>query len=131
MTLYRPVGLKELRLIAEADFRAFPPRLPIQPIFYPVLNEEYAAFIARQWNTKDPVSDYIGFVLQFEVEDAYVSQFEVQTVGARVHQELWVPAEALDEFNGHIVGPIRVVAAFPGAKCECEVDTNTLLPVGW
>ena len=40
--MYRPVGPKELELIAAAGYREFPPRLPEQPIFYPVLNEEYA-----------------------------------------------------------------------------------------
>ena len=38
--LSRPVGGNELRLIAESGFRSFPPPLPGQPIFYPVLNEE-------------------------------------------------------------------------------------------
>ena len=39
ITLFRPVGPKELELIRAANFRAFPPRLPDQPIFYPVLTE--------------------------------------------------------------------------------------------
>ncbi len=47
MILFRPVGTKELELIAQLDFCAFPPRLEIQPIFYPVLNFDYAAQIAR------------------------------------------------------------------------------------
>ncbi len=37
MILYRPVGMDELRLIYGAGMRSFPPRLPEQPIFYPVL----------------------------------------------------------------------------------------------
>jgi len=36
----------------------------------------------------------------------------VHTVGARSHRELWVPAEDLDEFNRHIVGPIEVIHTF-------------------
>ena len=32
-TLYRPIGQKELDLIAESGFTKFPPRLPEQPIF--------------------------------------------------------------------------------------------------
>ncbi len=42
MILYRPVGLAEYQLIADSGFTAFPPRLPQQPIFYPVLNQQYA-----------------------------------------------------------------------------------------
>jgi len=110
LTLYRPVGPKELALIEEFGWLGFPPRLPDQPIFYPVLNEEYAVEIARDWNVKESGA---GFVTRFEVEKAYVEQFPVQTVGARRHQELWVPAEELEEFNRHIVGLIEVVARFP------------------
>ncbi len=118
MTLYRPVGLTELRLIADLKWRTFPPRLAIQPIFYPVLNEEYATHIAQQWNTKDPVSGFCGFVLRFEIDDEFAVRYAIKTVGARVHQELWVPAEDLAEFNAHIQAPIEVVAQFYGPKFE-------------
>lgn len=112
MILFRPVGLEELRLIDAAGMRAFPPRLPEQPIFYPVLNEEYARQIARDWNTKQ--HSRVGFVTRFEVEDAYVATLERRVVGSRVHEELWVPADELAEFNRHIVGRIEVVAAYFG-----------------
>lgn len=116
MTLYRPVGVTELRLIEELDRRAFPPRLEIQPIFYPVLNFDYAAQIARDWNTRDPVA---GFVTRFEIDDEYAARFSVQTVGRRGrYDELWVPAEELGEFNAHIVGAVEVVAAFYGENFE-------------
>ena len=52
VVLYRPVGEYELRLIEASGFTAFPPRLPEQPIFYPVTDEAYAMQIARDWNTK-------------------------------------------------------------------------------
>jgi len=35
-TLFRPVGLHELALIWDKGMREYPPRLPHQPIFYPV-----------------------------------------------------------------------------------------------
>ena len=113
MVLYRPVGAPELRLIEDSGFTAFPPRLPGQPIFYPVLNREYAAEIAGRWNTRDENSGYVGFITRFEVEDAFAARYLVQTVGRSYHQELWVPAEELAEFNGHIVGKIEVIARFP------------------
>lgn len=114
MRLYRPVGLKELELISAAGYTAFPPRLPEQPIFYPVLNQEYARQIAESWNTKDRASGYAGFVTAFEVDDTYLAQFPVQTVGASVHQELWVPAEELAAFNQQIQGRIEVIESFYG-----------------
>ena len=129
MILYRPVGLRELELIAAADFAAFPPRLAYQPIFYPVLNFEYAEQIARDWNTKDKNSAFAGFVTKFEVEDAYVSQFDVQVVGSsQLHRELWVPAEVLMEFNHHIVGKITVDVAYYGEQFVGEIDPATNFP---
>lgn len=130
MILYRPVGLAELKLIAQFDYRTFPPRLPIQPIFYPVLNFEYAKQIAQDWNTKDPVSGFAGFVTRFEVEDDYLARYPVQTVGgARVHQELWVPSEELELFNQHIVGRIQIEASYYGEKFAGAIDAKTRLPV--
>ena len=108
--LYRPVGPKELKLIEESGWTAFPPRLPDQPIFYPVTNEPYAIQIARDWNVKASGS---GFVTRFHVESAYLDKFAVQTVGGREHTELWVPAEELAEFNHHIMGKIVVTKRFP------------------
>ena len=110
--LYRPVGQKELDLIRESGYRAFPPRLFFQPIFYPVLNEEYATRIARDWNTKDPVSGYVGYVLQFRVRTDFLSRYEVHVVGASHHQEYWIPAAELPEFNWNIVGLIEVIAEY-------------------
>ena len=114
MVLYRPVGEKEKILIEESGYKAFPPRLPEQPIFYPVLNEKYASEIAERWNTKDARSGYKGYVTRFEVEDGYISGYEVQTVGDVYHQEFWIPAEELAEFNRHIVGKIEIVKEFGG-----------------
>lgn len=114
--LYRPVGKKELELIAESDYKAYPPRLFWQPIFYPVMNFEYAAQIAKEWNTPSEFSGYCGFVTAFDIDADYVSKFDVQNVGGFEHNELWVPAEELAEFNTHIVGRIEVLKAFYGDK---------------
>ncbi len=117
MILYRPVGTAELRLIQENGWREFPPRLPEQPIFYPVLNEEYAVEIASRWNTQ--TGDGRGYVTRFAVEDGYARRFQVHVVGAAHHQELWVPAGELAEFNRHIAGRIEVIREFAGeAKGE-------------
>ena len=111
MILYRPVGSAELKLIAQSDYTRFPPRLPEQPIFYPVLNEQYAIEIAQRWNVKD-TSDHKGYVTKFEVDTAYASQFAIQTVGRSYHQELWIPAEELERFNQHIIGKIAVIREY-------------------
>ena len=109
MRLYRPVRQAEYDLITQSGFTAYPPRLPEQPIFYPVLNERYAREIAEKWNKRYADSQYTGFVTTFEIDDAYISQFPVQTVGASYHQELWIPAEELENFNHHIIGTISIL----------------------
>ncbi len=114
VTLFRPVGQQELDLIAASGFRAFPPRLPVQPIFYPVVNEEYASQIARDWNTKDAASGHVGYVTRFRVRSDFLAAYRVETVGARMHQEYWIPAEEMDAFNAAIVGRIEVIAEFRG-----------------
>ena len=108
-TLFRPVGPEELKLIEASEFTEFPPRLPEQPIFYPVLNREYACQIARAWNVRD---SGVGYVTRFEVDSAYLEQFPRQVVGSSIHEELWIPAEELGEFNRNIVGKIEVIETF-------------------
>ena len=111
-TLYRPVGQRELDLIAAANFRAFPPRLPSQPIFYPVVSLGYAVQIARDWNTSDEENGFVGYVLRFSIPSEYAGRYSVRQVGDRIHSELWVPAEELSEFNAQIVGTIEVIHEF-------------------
>jgi hypothetical protein len=108
-TLWRPTGPAEWDLVERSGFRAWPPRLPEQPIFYPVLNEEYAAKIARDWNV--PASG-VGIVTRFEIETEYLDRFPVQQAGGQTILEYWIPAEQLDEFNAHLVGPIVEVVRF-------------------
>jgi hypothetical protein len=110
ITLWRPVGPQELELIRQSGMCAFPPRLPDQPIFYPVLTEDYAVKIARDWNV--PASGS-GFVTRFEVKRDFIAKYDVQEAGGRSHLEYWVPAEELDAFNAAIVGLIEVVRGFP------------------
>ena len=116
ITLYRPVGEKELELIKDSGYTKFPPRLEWQPIFYPVMNQQYAEQIAREWNTKDEFSGFAGHVLAFDMDEIYLRKYPVQNVGGAIHNELWVPAEELEEFNAHIVGAIRLIHSFYGKQ---------------
>jgi hypothetical protein len=115
-TLYRPVGPKELELIAPSGFRMFPPRLPAQPFFYPVLNEEYAVQIARDWNTKDEASGYAGCVLKFAIRTEFLDRYEVHVAGDARHREYWIPAGELEELNRNIEGEIEVIHEFRAGK---------------
>jgi len=112
MILYRPVGLQELEFIYDSGMQAFPVHLPQQPIFYPVLNLEYARQTASDWNAKN--GQLAGYVTEFKVEDDYISQFETHRVGNSEHQEFWIPAEEMEKFNQHILGHIKVVDAHFG-----------------
>lgn len=112
ITLYRPTGPKELRLVRESGWSAWPPRLPEQPIFYPVLSEEYAAQIARDWNSTSASADFSGYVTRFRVRAEFLARYDVQTVGSSRHREYWIPADELDELNRNLAGSIEVVAGY-------------------
>lgn len=107
--LYRPVNQAELNLIEQSGWTKFPQRLPEQPIFYPVMNEEYAIQISREWN----VPAYgVGYVTRFAVKTEYFTKFKIENVGGQIHNEIWVLSEELEEFNANIVGRIEVTKVF-------------------
>lgn len=107
--MFRPVGPEELGLVRASGFTRWPPRLPEQPIFYPVTNAKYAAEIAERWNVKDSGS---GAVTRFFVRSTFMDRYPIQRVGASYHTEWWVPAEDLDALNDNIVGRIEVFQEF-------------------
>jgi hypothetical protein len=119
-TLYRPVGQAELNLIAASGYRRFPPRLPEQPIFYPVCNEEYAAQIASRWNTAE---GKVGYVTRFAVRSDFLARYDVHVVGSRIHAEYWIPAEELEAFNDAIVGTIEAVGEHRAEEHGTEKET--------
>jgi hypothetical protein len=109
VTMYRPVGPKELKLLADSGFRRWPPRLPEQPIFYPVTNEQYAIEIASRWNVKD---DGVGYVTKFSMRSSFMERYPIHQVGGSYHTEWWVPAQELEQFNDQIVGLIEVIGEY-------------------
>lgn len=109
VTLFRPVGPEELELLRASDWRAWPPRLPGQPIFYPVLNEDYATKIARDWNVPHSGA---GFVTRFKVRKAFLDHYEVHQAGGQTMLEYWIPAEDLAQLNAVIIGTIEVIATY-------------------
>lgn len=58
-----------------SGWREWPPRLPGQPIFYPVLSEEYTAKIARGWNVPRCGA---GYVTGFQVLRSLPARLERQ-----------------------------------------------------
>lgn len=123
VTLYRPAGPKELALVAASGWKRWPPRLSEQPIFYPVTNEAYAREIAERWNVKESGS---GFVTRFTVRRAFLDRYERQVVGAREHEEYWIPAEELEALNDALVGRIEVTGAYGTVGAELDVDAILL-----
>ena len=120
VTLFRPTGPTELGLVRESGYKRWPPRLDWQPIFFPVLNEEHAVQIARDWNAKDPGTGHRGYVTRFRVRRSFLDRYEVHRVGARVHEEYWIPAKDLEKLNDNIVGVIEVIAEFDGAPATAS-----------
>jgi hypothetical protein len=109
VTLWRPTGPDELALVEASGWRRWPPRLHEQPIFYPVLNEEYATVIARDWNVKH---SGVGYVTRFRVRKDFLDRYDIHQVGGQSILEYWIPAEDLDEFNANIDGTIEMVAEY-------------------
>ena len=110
LTIYRPTAPKELALVEASGNLRWPPRLPDQPIFYPVTNEAYAIEIARDWNV---AASGAGFVTRFEVRKDFMERYDIHQVGAAHHAEWWVPAEDLEALNDNIIGTIEVIRRFP------------------
>jgi hypothetical protein len=79
-----------------------------------VANEEYATQIAREWNTRDEASGWIGHVFRFRVRSEFLRDYPVRTVGSALHQEYWIPADQVDLFNDQIDGLIEPIACFRG-----------------
>jgi len=117
VTLWRPTGQKELDLVAASQWREWPPRLPEQPIFYPVLNRWYATKIAREWNAPH---EGVGYVTRFSIRKNYLDRFPVQQAGGRDVLEYWIPAEELAGFNASLAGPIVEVARYLGQVPDHE-----------
>jgi len=107
--LWRPTGPEEMELVRASGFKRWPPRLPDQPIFYPVLNEDYATRIARDWNVK---ASGVGYVTRFRVRTSFLDRYDVQQAGGETILEYWIPAEDLEELNDNIVGTIDEVSKF-------------------
>lgn len=109
ITMYRPTGPNELKLVKESGYTAWPPRLPGQPIFYPVTNEKYAKEIATKWNIKD---SGVGYVTRFEVNKSFVDNYKIEQVGGSHHTEWWIPADELETLNSNIIGVIEVIGEY-------------------
>ncbi|MEU4761866.1 hypothetical protein AB0H12_01345 [Actinosynnema sp. NPDC023794] len=131
--LWRPTGRAELDLVAASRWRAWPPRLPDQPIFYPVVNRWYATKIAREWNVP---AEGVGFVTRFSVRRDFLARYPVRQAGGRDVLEHWVPAEDLEEFNANVVGEIVCEAEYRGPVADEEFDhaeaaLGRPLPAAW
>lgn len=111
--LDRPTGPAERDLVVASGNRAWPPRLPEQPIFFPVMNEWYATEITRRWNVPHAG---VGYVFEFDALDSFLAGFPVRQVGGREVVELWIPAERLDDLNASIVGRIRETGRYETAS---------------
>ena len=139
MTLWRPTGQAELDLVAASGWRAWPPRLPGQPILDPVLNRWYATKITREWNI---AHEGVGYVTRFDVRRRYLGRYTVQQAGGRDVLEDWIPAEDLAEFNANIIGadqggsplprPRQRPGSHPGSPCPRPVPARSVarLPDG-
>jgi hypothetical protein len=90
VVLWRTTGPEELALVEASGWREWRPCLAEQPIFYPVLTEEYAAKIVRDWSVPAPGS---GNVTRFKVRKSFLDNHQVRQAGGQYILEYWIPAE--------------------------------------
>ncbi|MGI5144984.1 hypothetical protein ACQEVC_01060 [Plantactinospora sp. CA-294935] len=132
VTLWRPTGQAELDLVAASGWRAWPARLPEQPIFYPVLSRGYATRITREWNVP---AGGVGYVTSFQVRRQFLDRYPVRQVGGDDIREYWIPAEELAEFNANIVGAIVEQADYrgpvPAEEFGVAESLGAVLPAAW
>jgi hypothetical protein len=107
ITVWMPISPERLRLIRQDGMRALPPSE--QPMFYPVLSEEYAQRMARDWNI---LSSGVGYVARIRVRAEFLNRYEAHSVGGSGHPEYRIPAADLEAFNAAILGQIEIVAEF-------------------
>ena len=85
------------------------------PLVYSVLNRAPAQLRPPRtgdWNSTREDAEFSDYVTRFEIDHEFAARYDVELAGGEAHQELWVPAEELAEFNRHIVGKIEVVAEY-------------------
>jgi hypothetical protein len=76
---------------------------------HPVLSEDYAVKITRNWNVPGSGA---GYVARFEVLKSFIDGYRIEEAGGRAHREYWIPAADMDALNAAIVATIELVAAF-------------------
>lgn len=112
--LYRPLGAAEYALLVRHGFAQWPPRLSDQPLLHVAMREDDAAATARDWHAHDAGSGFVGYVARFAVRSAFLAAYPLRSVGARRHQEYWIPAEHLKALNANVVGLIEIVGEYRG-----------------
>lgn len=117
VTLYQPVSMEELQAIKALDWKAFPAHDPEQPIFRPVVDEAFAAQLAREWNAAHTTYRR-GYVVRFTVSKAFMTAYENKAAGVRGHEEYWIPPEDLSLLNAAIQGQIAIAGTFAGHDAE-------------
>jgi hypothetical protein len=117
VTLYQPVGMEELQAIKASGWTELPPHDPEQPIFRPVVDEAYAAQVARDWNSVH--STYRrGYIVRFDVSADFLAAYREKMAGTPGHEEYWIPPEDLSLLNAAIQGQIAVAGTFAGHDAE-------------
>ena len=105
--LYRPINLEELILIEESFWKRIPIRLGgWQPILYVVSNLEYAEEILTKWYIPSGID---GYIICCEVNSEFLSKYNVENADGKIHNEYWIPADDVDEFNNNLIGYIQVL----------------------
>lgn len=117
VTLWRSVGQSELDLVASLRWRAWPPRLPNQPIFSAAGDRRYAVQIGRERNVP---AEGVGYVVKFDVARSFLDRHQGYQGGPCDEREYRIPGDEVADLNAHLVGAITESADYRGPVSDVE-----------
>jgi hypothetical protein len=53
-----------------------------------------------------------GYVVIFNIQQQFIEQYELQTIGYQEHYEYRIPVSHLSQFNKALIGQIELISAF-------------------
>jgi hypothetical protein len=110
---------EDLQLLEAIGWSGWPRINPDKPIFCPVPTEDHASRITRESQT---AKFGVGYVVRFEIIQAFMARYPRHRMHKRAHEEYWIPWRDLTDFNNHLVGPLVTVDEYHKAAQRPNIE---------